>query len=70
MLEEFIMIDLIDIYDKYCRFYYDVFVIIYEIFKIVMSEEIFSFLVIWVGINDRWYGVFNINMMLVLWNVL
>ena len=43
---------------------------IHETPKIAMSEEILSFPVVWVGINDRWYGASNINMTLALRNAL
>ncbi len=70
MLEELTTIDLTDIHDKHCRFYYDALATIHETPKIAMSEEILSFPVIWVGINDRWYGASNINMTLALRNAL
>ncbi|MGG8363476.1 MULTISPECIES: putative thiazole-containing bacteriocin maturation protein [Bacillus cereus group] len=66
MLEELTTIDLTDIHDKHCRFYYDALATIHETPKIAMSEEILSFPVIWIGINDRWYGASNINMTLAL----
>ncbi|MDA2243492.1 putative thiazole-containing bacteriocin maturation protein [Bacillus cereus] len=70
MLEELTTIDLTDIHDKHCRFYYDALATIHETPKIAMSEEILSFPVIWVGVNDRWYGASNINMTLALRNAL
>ena len=42
MLEELTTIDLTDIHDKHCRFYYDA-LTIHETPKIAMSEEILSF---------------------------
>ncbi|EEK63181.1 hypothetical protein bcere0005_11340 [Bacillus cereus 172560W] len=70
MLEELTTVDLTDIQDKHCRFYYDALSTIHETPKIAMSEEILSFPVVWVGINDRWYGASNINMTLALRNAL
>ncbi|PFT62293.1 putative thiazole-containing bacteriocin maturation protein [Bacillus cereus] len=70
ILEELTTVDLIDIQDKHCRFYYDALSTIHETPKIAMSEEILSFPVVWVGINDRWYGASNINMTLALRNAL
>ena len=70
MLEELTTVDLTDIQDKHCRFYYDTLSTIHETPKIAMSEEILSFPVVWVGINDRWYGASNINMTLALRNAL
>ncbi|AIE32615.1 putative thiazole-containing bacteriocin maturation protein [Bacillus thuringiensis] len=70
ILEELTTVDLIDIQDKHCKFYYDALSTIHETPKIAMSEEILSFPVVWVGINDRWYGASNINMTLALRNAL
>ena len=70
MLEELTTVELTDIQDKHCRFYYDALSTIHETPKIAMSEEILSFPVVWVGINDRWYGASNINMTLALRNAL
>lgn len=70
MLEELTTVDLTDIQDKHCKFYYDALSTIHETPKIAMSEEILSFPVVWVGINDRWYGASNINMTLALRNAL
>lgn len=66
MLEEITTVDLTDIHDKNCRFYYDALATIHEAPKIAVSEEILSFPVVWVGINDRWYGASNINTTLAL----
>lgn len=66
MLEEITTVDLTEIHDKNCRFYYDALATIHEAPKIAVSEEILSFPVVWVGINDRWYGASNINTTLAL----
>ncbi|PFW56882.1 putative thiazole-containing bacteriocin maturation protein [Bacillus cereus] len=66
MLEEITTIDVAEIHDKHCRFYYDSLSTIHETPIIAMGEEILSFPVVWVGINDRWYGASNINMTLAL----
>ncbi|CAM4000796.1 putative thiazole-containing bacteriocin maturation protein [Bacillus luti] len=66
MLEEITTIDVAEIHDKHCRFYYDSLSTIHEAPIIAMGEEILSFPVVWVGINDRWYGASNINMTLAL----
>ncbi|HHT7189552.1 TPA: putative thiazole-containing bacteriocin maturation protein [Bacillus cereus] len=70
MVEEITTIDLTDLHDKHCRFYYDALSTICETPKIAISEEILSFPVVWIGINDRWYGASSINMTLALRNAL
>ncbi|MGH0930529.1 putative thiazole-containing bacteriocin maturation protein [Bacillus mycoides] len=70
MLEEITELYLTEIHDKHCRFYYDALSTIHEIPKVGMSEELLGFPVVWIGINDRWYGAANINITLALRNAL
>ncbi|KMN46838.1 putative thiazole-containing bacteriocin maturation protein [Bacillus sp. LK2] len=70
MLEEITELDLTEIHDNHCRFYYNALSTIHETPKVGMSEELLGFPVVWVGINDRWYGAANINMTLALRNAL
>ncbi|KFM99878.1 putative thiazole-containing bacteriocin maturation protein [Bacillus clarus] len=70
MTEEITELDLTDIYDKHCRFYFHALSTIHDTPKIGMGKELLGFPVVWVGANDKWYGSTDITMTLALRNAL
>ncbi|ABS21290.1 MULTISPECIES: putative thiazole-containing bacteriocin maturation protein [Bacillus cereus group] len=68
--EEIIPLELTEIADKQCRFYFDALRIACEEPTIGMAENLYGFPVIWVQAHHKWYGSAHFNVTLALRNAL
>lgn len=64
--EEIMPLQLTEIHDKHCRFYLDALRVIHGTPEIGIGEEILGFPVVWVRVNNQWYGSANLNVTLAL----